>query len=274
MFVGIAEAVGFAGFLCKGFDHADAGNGVGQDVGQLRPHAVNFLETRAQFVAHGMDQPHDERQRQQGGGGQLGVDADQDGGGHHNHQHVGGKVEQVQGQKHANAVGFRANSVHQVARAAAPKVFERQAHQVLISGGAQICANALRHQGQNVGFEPAQAPCQQSCAEQTTQVQIDQIVVNVFAVLEGNEHIIHQRHRQVRRHQGGGGGSERQHKARQQTPLVRLGKTPQTKQPPGGQRRVLLAVAHGALVADVVELEFALWATRLRSGSQRFTVGQ
>jgi hypothetical protein len=64
--VGGAEAGGFAAFLGKGLDHADAGNGVGQHVGDFGPDAVDALEAGAQFLAHDVDQPGDDRQRQQG----------------------------------------------------------------------------------------------------------------------------------------------------------------------------------------------------------------
>jgi hypothetical protein len=42
--VGVAEARHFALFLGEGLDHADAGDGVGQHVGHLRPDAVDLLE--------------------------------------------------------------------------------------------------------------------------------------------------------------------------------------------------------------------------------------
>ena len=180
----------------------------------------------------------------------------------------------MQGQKHTNAVGLGANAVHQVTRATAAKVLERQTHQVLVSRGAQISANALRHQSQDVRFKPTQTPSQQGCTQQATQIQVDQIMVDVFAVLKRNQHIVHQRHGQVRRYQGGRCGGQRQEKASQQTPTVGMGKAPQAKQTPSGQRRVLLTVAHGAIVAHRLELQLALRATRLHRARHRFAMGQ
>jgi hypothetical protein len=71
--VRFAEAHRFALFLGKGLHHADAGNGIGQHVGDLAPDAVDLLEAGAQLVAHDVDHPGDEGQRHQGDQGQLGV---------------------------------------------------------------------------------------------------------------------------------------------------------------------------------------------------------
>jgi hypothetical protein len=68
------------------------------------------------------------------------------------------KVERVQRQEHADAVGLGADARHQVAGALAAEVFQRQAQQVLEGGGAQVGADALGHQRQDVGARPAQAP--------------------------------------------------------------------------------------------------------------------
>ena len=59
------------------------------------------------------------------------------------HQHVGDEVEQVQRQELADAVGVAADARHQVAGALAAEVFQRQAQQVLVGGGAQVGADAL-----------------------------------------------------------------------------------------------------------------------------------
>ncbi len=50
--VGGAKALGLALLLGKGLDHADAGDGVGQHVGDFRPDAVDLFEAGAQAVAH------------------------------------------------------------------------------------------------------------------------------------------------------------------------------------------------------------------------------
>ena len=124
MCVGILEALGFAVFLRKRFHHADAGNGVGQHVGHFGPNAVDFFKSGAQFFAHHMDQPCDERQGQQSDQGQGRVDGEQDHSRHQNHQHVGRKVQQVQRQKHVDAVGLAADAGDQVTRAPTAKIFE------------------------------------------------------------------------------------------------------------------------------------------------------
>ncbi len=124
VFVGVAEALGLALFLGEGLDHADAGNGVGEHVGDFGPDPVNLLETGAQPVTDGMDQPGDERQRQQRDQRQPGIDREQDGRRHGDHQHVGGEVEQVQRQEDVDAVGFRTDARHQVAGALAAEILQ------------------------------------------------------------------------------------------------------------------------------------------------------
>jgi hypothetical protein len=64
----------FALLLGEGLDHADAGDGVGQHVGDFRPHPVGLLEAVRSLLAHSVDQPGDEGQRQQGDQRQPGVD--------------------------------------------------------------------------------------------------------------------------------------------------------------------------------------------------------
>ncbi len=54
-----------------------------------------------------------------------------------------------------------ADARHQVAGALAAEIFERQAQQVVVGGGAQVGADALGHQRQDVGLGPAQPPGQQ-----------------------------------------------------------------------------------------------------------------
>ena len=91
------------------------------------------------------------------------MDGNQDDGGHGDHQHVGGEIEQMQRQKDVDAVGFRADAGHQVAGALAAEVFEGEPQQVFVGGGAQVAADALGHQSQDV-VRPAQAPGQQGGA--------------------------------------------------------------------------------------------------------------
>ena len=154
MLVGIAKALGFALFLGKGLDHADAGDSVGQHVGHLRPHAVDLFKPGAQAIAHGVDHPADEGQRHQRDEREPRIDGKQDHRRHADHEHVGDEVQRVQRQEHVDAVGLRADAGHQVARALAAKVVQRQAQQVLVGGGAQVGADALGHQRQDVSARP------------------------------------------------------------------------------------------------------------------------
>ena len=64
--------------------------------------------------------------------------------------------------------------------------------------------------------------------------------VNLLAVLEWDQHLVHQGHGQVRRHQGGGSGCQCKHETQEQLALVGLGETPQTKQAPGGSGCIVL----------------------------------
>ena len=239
VFVGFLKALGFAVFLGKGFHHANAWNRVGQHIGQLRPNTIDFFEAGAQAVPHDVNQPSNEGQRQQSGQGQPRVDAEQNTGGHEDHQNIGGEVQQMQRQEHAQAVGLAANAGHQVAGAAAAKVFQREFEQMLIGGGTQIGADALGSQRQHIGFEPTQAPGKQSCTQQTTQIPSHQIGVNLLPVLKRDQHLVHQGHGEVGRHQSGSGGQECEDKAQQQLALVGLGKAPQPEQAPSGSWRVV-----------------------------------
>ena len=73
-----------------------------------------------------MYQPRNERQRQQCGAGQPRVYAEQNDCSHQNHQYIGGEVEQMQRQKHAQAVGLAANACHQVTGTASAEIFQRE----------------------------------------------------------------------------------------------------------------------------------------------------
>ena len=246
--VGFLEAIDLAFFLGEGLDHTNAGNGVGEHAGHFGPHPVDLLEAIAQPVAHRVDQPGDEGQRNQGDDGQARVDGDQDGGGHRDHQHVGGEVEQVHRQEQADAVGFGADARHQVAGALAAEIFERQALQVFVGGDAQVGADAFAGQRQDVGFGPAQAPGHEGGGKQAAQKQHHLVGVDGHAVLERDQDLVHQRHGQVGRHQRGGGGRQREQETGQQLTLVGLGEAPQAQQRPGGWRGVDFPRAGGAFV--------------------------
>ncbi|MNL00728.1 hypothetical protein D3C87_1211690 [compost metagenome] len=124
--VRLTEALDLALFLGEGLDHADAGNGIRQHVGDLGPDTVDLLESVAQAVPHQVDHPRDERQRHQRHQRQPRIDRDQDDGRHGNHQHIGREIEQVERQEDADPIAFRADAGHQVARTLAAEVFERQ----------------------------------------------------------------------------------------------------------------------------------------------------
>nr|GEU28367.1 hypothetical protein [Tanacetum cinerariifolium] len=244
--VGGAEARRFARLLRKRFDHADAGDGIGQHVGHFAPHAVDFFKARAQAVAHQVDQPRDERQRRQREDGQIRIDREQDHARHDDHQAVRREVQQVQRQEHANAVALAADARHQVARALAAEVFERQAQQVVVRLGAQVGANALGHQRQHIRLGPAENPRQHRRAHQAGHVQHDQAGIDRRAVLVRDQHLVHQRDGQIRRNHVRARGQQHQHEAQAQLQFIRTGKAPQAEQGPGGRRRVHHLGAHGA----------------------------
>ena len=117
---------------------------------------------------------------------------------------------------------------------------------MLVSGRAQIGTYALRGQCQHIGFEPTQTPCQQGRCEQPAQIHSHQCMVDLLTVLKRNQHIVHQGHGEVRRHQRGRRGGQGQTKAEQQLALVRLGETPQAKQAPRGCGRFFLRLLTAA----------------------------
>ena len=81
---------------------------------------------------------------------------------------------------------------------------------MLISRCAQIGADALTDQGQNVGARPAEQPCHHGRAEQATEIQRDQTDINRRAVLIRDQDVVHQRHGKVGRHERGGRRGQRQ----------------------------------------------------------------
>ena len=93
--VGGFEAFGLAFFLRKRLDHTDAGDGVGQHVGDLAPDPVDLLEACAQPVAYAVDHPGNEGQWHQRDKRQPRVDGEQNHRCHDDHQHVGQEVQCV-----------------------------------------------------------------------------------------------------------------------------------------------------------------------------------
>ena len=113
--IGIAKALRFARFLCKGLHHPYARNRVGQYIGYISPDTVNFFEAIAQPITNHMNQPDDQRQRHQGRHGKPRVDGEQHHRRHRQQQHIGCKIQRMQRQEHADAVGFIADPRDQVA---------------------------------------------------------------------------------------------------------------------------------------------------------------
>ena len=238
------------------------GYGVRQHVADLRPDTVDLFKAGAEFVPDQVDHPHDQGQRQQRDQRQPRVDGEQDHRRHHDHQHIGGEIQQMQRQEQADAVGFRTDARHQVAGAFAAEILQRQMQQVIVGDGAQIGADALADQRQNVGLGPTQSPGQQCRAEQSAEQQGHHAGIDGCAVLIGDQHLVHQRHGQIGRHQGGGRRSQHQQKTAQQLPLVRLGETPQAQQHPTRGRHCRFNVAEHTLFLVGCQRYQALGANR------------
>ena len=94
--VRVAKAHGLALFLRKRLDHADAGNGIGQHIGHFGPDPIRFLEAMTQMIAHDMNHPRDDRQRQQRNQRKPRVNDEENGRRHQDHQHIGREIEQMQ----------------------------------------------------------------------------------------------------------------------------------------------------------------------------------
>ncbi len=127
---------------------------------------------------------------------------------------------------------------HQVAGALAAEVLERQA-----AAGARRwwCAGRRRcartpapgcRSAPSPGPRPASAGGQQPAQAASSAMWCRWR----YAVLEGDQHLVHQRHGEVGRHQRGGGGRQGERRSRPASwPLVGAGKAPQAQQGPGGR---------------------------------------
>ena len=240
--VGLAEAVGLALFLREGLDHADAGNGVGQHVGDFAPDAVDLLEavrsrSRTTWIIQAMK-----------GSGTSVTSASR------------GLIEtritavitiistSVAKSSRCSDRNTQMRSVSEPMRAIRspvrlpPKYSSDKRQQVFVGGGAQVGADAFGHQRQHVGARPAQRPADQRRAEQAAQVHRDLAGVDLLPVLERDQHVVHQRHGQVGRHQRGGGRGQRQQEAGDQLLAVGPGEAPQAQQHPGRGRRLRASV--------------------------------
>ena len=102
----------------------------------------------------------------------------------------------------------------QVAGALAAEVFQRQLQQVLVGRGAQVGADALATQRQQLGARPAQRPGQQRRRRAGRPATAARSRIDALAVLERNQHVVHQRDGQVGRHQRRGGRGQRQQRSR------------------------------------------------------------
>ena len=270
MAVGFAKATRLARLLRKGLDHADAGNRIGQHIGDLAPDAVNLLKAGAQAVAHVVDHPADKRQRHQSDERQIGVHGKQNHRRHDDHHHVAGKVRQVQGQVDRDAVALAAHPREQVTGALAAKIFEREPQQMVVGAGAQVGGDALRCQRQDVSFCPAQNPGQQTRAEQARQVPADRAARNILPVLQRNQHFVDQGNRQIGRHLAGGSAQQHQHKTQQQLAAVGLGELPQAQQGPGRWRGVHDFGTDRALLGVGLQRGLATRTQGLRRSGQRY----
>ena len=117
-----------------------------------------------------------------------------------------------------------------------------------VGGGAQIAPHAFGDPRQDQSARPAEQPGQYRCAEEAAEVQADQRPVDGLPVLEGDQHVVHQRHGQIRRHQLRCGGEQGQRESEQQLPAVGAGKTPETEKRPGGWRDIAFPAAGRAFV--------------------------
>ena len=135
---------------------------------------------------------------------------------------------------------------------------------MLVSGGAQIGTDALRHQGQDVGFRPAQSPGQQSRRQQAQQIQRHQLRVNILPVLIRDQDVVHQGHGEVRGHQSGRCGRQGQQKTGQQRAFVRMREAPQLEQGPSRRRCQILTTTAGAILIVLGHDGLAYRANRAR----------
>ena len=112
------------------------------------------------------------------------------------------------GEEDADAVTAGGDAGHQIAGAFAAEVFEREALQVFVGGGAQVGADALADQREDVGVRPIEQPGEEGGADQAAEQQRDLAGIDGHAVLKRDQHIVHERHGQIGRHQGGASGEQ------------------------------------------------------------------
>ena len=91
----------------------------------------------------------------------------------------------------------------------------------------------------------------------------------MLAVLERNQHLVHQWNGQVGRHLAGRGAQQHEHKAQQQLAPVGPRKAPQAQQRPGGGRRVNHRGANRAFLLVGLQRRFATGAHRLQQRRHR-----
>ena len=156
--VGALEAGNFALLLGERLDDADAGNGVGQDVGHFRPGSPSALKSVLQLAADVVHQPTHQRQRQQASQRQQRVPGKQNHRHADEHQNVAGKVDDIVGQEIADAIRIARNARNQVTGALAAEEFQRQFVQVRVSLVAQVAGNALADARHHDALRPTQQP--------------------------------------------------------------------------------------------------------------------
>ena len=217
-------------FLGKGFDHADSGNRVGQDAGHVSPGAATRLKSAPQTVPHLVDEPGDQRHRQQCYQRQMEVLRCHEACRQDDQQHVIEEVHQVDLQEVADPIGIGADARDQVAGSFAAKKLQRQPLEVRVRFDAQIGGDAFAHPGQDIGTTPGQEPRDNRGDRHAKQIPRDDGEIGRLRFLVWNEHIVDHRLRQVRRNQAGRGGGQRQCHAEDRHAGVMAGETDQPQQ--------------------------------------------
>ena len=171
--VGLGEARDLAPLLREGLDHANARDGVGQDVGHGRPHAPAAQVAVRQLAANTHDEPRDGREGNDGRDGKQRIEREQDDAGADDHQHVGDEIDQRVGEERAQVLGIRADARDQIAGALAAEVLEAELLQMREGTVAQIRRHLLGHEGQHRPLRPSQQPRDDGCTAQAAEVEQD-----------------------------------------------------------------------------------------------------
>ena len=238
--VGAVETLDFPLLLGEGLDHADAGDGIGQHAGHLRPGAAAQLKAGPQPPPHPLHQPSDQRQRAERDHGQPPIHGQHHGGGHEDHEHVVGEIEEMDGEEDIDLFRVAADVRDQVAGPLAAEEFQREPLQVRIGGIAQVGGNPLADPGQHVVASPGQEEGQGGRARHRRQEHGHQAQVLPAAGLKRGQDVVDHGLLQVNLDQAGRRGRQAQPEAQQDHPRPGTGEGQQAKQSlcrPGGQGR-------------------------------------